>query len=113
MTDRPIAFVNARMVDPERRYDGPGALVVRHGEIADVAHRAAIDGLSDDLRVVDCAGAMLAPGLIDLRVKTGEPGAEAKETLTSAARAAAAGGVTSIVVQPDTEPVVDLSLIHI
>ncbi len=50
---------------------------------------------------------MLAPGLIDLRVKTGEPGAEPKETLKSAARAAAAGGVTSIVVQPDTEPAID------
>ena len=50
---------------------------------------------------------MLAPGLIDLRVKTGEPGAEPKETLKSAARAAAAGGVTSIVVQPDTDPAVD------
>ena len=47
------------------------------------------------------------PGLVDLRVKTGEPGAEPKETLKSAARAAAAGGVTSIVVQPDTDPAVD------
>ena len=50
---------------------------------------------------------MLAPGLVDLRVKTGEPGAEPKETLKSAGRAAAAGGVTSIVVQPDTDPAVD------
>ncbi len=50
---------------------------------------------------------MLAPGLIDLRVKTGEPGTEPKETLKSASRAAAAGGVTSIVVQPDTHPTVD------
>ena len=50
---------------------------------------------------------MLSPGLIDLRVKTGEPGAEPKETLKSASRAAAAGGVTSIVVQPDTDPSVD------
>ncbi len=50
---------------------------------------------------------MLAPGLIDLRVKTGEPGAETKETLASAAWAAAAGGVTSFVVQPDTDPAVD------
>ena len=65
------------------------------------------DGLSKDIEVIDCAGAMLAPGLVDIRVKTGEPGAEPKETLKSAARAAAAGGVTSIVVQPDTDPVVD------
>jgi dihydroorotase len=56
---------------------------------------------------VDGRGAMLAPGLVDLRVKTGEPGFETKETLKSAALAAAAGGVTSIVVQPDTHPVID------
>ena len=48
-----------------------------------------------------------SPGLIDLRVKTGEPGSETKETLASAARAAAAGGVTTFVVQPDTDPVID------
>ena len=63
--------------------------------------------LSDDIRVIDCNGAMLAPGLVDIRVKTGEPGHETKETLKSACRAAAAGGVTSIVIQPDTEPAAD------
>jgi dihydroorotase len=104
---QPTAFINARLVDPESRYDGPGCLVVAEGVIADVTRRPTIDSLSADLRVVDCAGAMLAPGLIDLRVKTGEPGAEPKETLKSASRAAAAGGVTSIVVQPDTDPAVD------
>ncbi|MGH6957150.1 MAG: dihydroorotase, partial [Caulobacteraceae bacterium] len=104
---RPIAFVNARLVDPESGYEGPGALIARGGRIADVTRSAGFSDLSPDVRVVDCAGAMLAPGLIDLRVKTGEPGAEPKETLKSAARAAAAGGVTSIVVQPDTEPAVD------
>jgi dihydroorotase len=104
---RPTAFVNARLVAPESRYDGPGALVVKDGVIADVARRPQFEGASSDLHVIDCNGAMLAPGLIDLRVKTGEPGAEPKETLKSAARAAAAGGVTSIVLQPDTDPAVD------
>ena len=104
---RPTAFVNARLVDPESGYDGPGALVVVEGVIADLMRRPAFSDLSPDIRVVDCNGAMLAPGLVDLRVKTGEPGAEPKETLKSAARAAAAGGVTSMVVQPDTEPAID------
>src|SRR6201985_3439815 len=104
---RPTAFMNARLVDPERRYDGPGALVVAEAVIADVTHRPKLENLSADIRVIDCNGATLAPGLIDLRVKTGEPGAEPKETLKSASRAAAAGGVTSIVVQPDTPPTVD------
>jgi dihydroorotase len=104
---RPIAFVNARLVDPESGYDGPGALLVENGLIAAVRREADFADLSPDIRRIDCNGAMLAPGLIDLRVKTGEPGAEPKETLKSAARAAAAGGVTSIVVQPDTEPAID------
>jgi len=107
MPARPIAFVNARLVDPETGYDGPGGLVVRDGLIADVLHKPGLDGPSGDLEIIDCDGHMLAPGLVDIRVKTGEPGAEPKETLKSAARAAAAGGVTSIVVQPDTDPAVD------
>ena len=104
---RPIAFQNARLVDPESRYDGPGALVVKDGTIVDVSKGKDFNGLSGDVQVIDCGGGMLAPGLIDLRVKTGEPGAETKETLRSAALAAAAGGVTSFVVQPDTDPAVD------
>jgi dihydroorotase len=104
---RPTAFVNARLVDPESGYDGPGALVVVEGVIADVTRGTAFKDVSSDVRVIDCGGALLAPGLVDLRVKTGEPGAEPKETLKSAARAAAAGGVTSMVVQPDTDPAID------
>jgi dihydroorotase len=104
---RPTAFVGARLIDPQSGYDGPGCLIVADGLIAEVARRPAFGPLSPDLEVIDCGGAMLAPGLVDLRVKTGEPGAEPKETLKSAARAAAAGGVTSIVVQPDTDPAVD------
>jgi dihydroorotase len=104
---RPIAFMNARLVDPESRYDGPGCLIAADGLIAEVVRQPAYEGLSGDIEIIECGGAMLAPGLVDLRVKTGEPGAETKETLKSAARAAVAGGVTSIVVQPDTDPVVD------
>ena len=102
-----IAFTNARLIDPEARYDGPGSLVVQGGVIADVVKKPSLGKLSDDIRVIDCNGALLAPGLVDIRVKTGEPGAEQKETLKSACRAAAAGGVTSIVIQPDTDPAVD------
>ena len=107
MNARPLAFANVRLVDPASGYDGPGGLLVRDGLIADVIQGAAPQGASGDIQLVDAGGAMLAPGLIDLRVKTGEPGAETKETLKSAALAAAAGGVTSMVVQPDTQPVID------
>ncbi|MDE2487977.1 MAG: dihydroorotase [Alphaproteobacteria bacterium] len=104
---RPLAFTNVRLVDPASGYDGPGAVLVVEGVIADVARGGELGGLSKDIEVVDGAGALLLPGLVDIRVKTGEPGAETKETLKSAALAAAAGGVTTIVVQPDTHPVVD------
>jgi dihydroorotase len=104
---RPLAFTNVRLLDPATGYDGPGAVIVTEGVMADVVKGSETGGLSLDIEVVDGAGKALMPGLVDLRVKTGEPGAEPKETLKSAGRAAAAGGVTSIVVQPDTNPVVD------
>ncbi|OHB30081.1 MAG: dihydroorotase [Phenylobacterium sp. RIFCSPHIGHO2_01_FULL_69_31] len=104
---RPVAFTNARIVDPASGYDGPGAIIVTEGVIADVVRGGGLGALSADVEVVDAGGALLIPGLIDVRVKTGEPGAEPKETLKSAAMAAAAGGVTTMVVQPDTHPVMD------
>jgi dihydroorotase len=104
---RPIAILGAHLVDPESGYDGPGAVIVTEGVIAEVARAPNIDGLSPDVEIIDAKGALLIPGLIDLRVKTGEPGSEPKETLKSASRAAAAGGVTSIVLQPDTDPAID------
>jgi dihydroorotase len=105
--NRPTAFTNVRLVDPASGYDGPGALIVTEGVIADVAKGGDLGSLSKDVEVIDGKGALLLPGLVDIRVKSGEPGAETKETLKSAARAAAAGGVTSIVLQPDTDPVID------
>ncbi|MEO8115873.1 MAG: dihydroorotase [Phenylobacterium sp.] len=107
MQGRPTAFTNVRLVDPASGYDGPGALIVTEGVIADVVQGRGLGALSRDVEVIDGRGALLLPGLVDIRVKTGEPGTETKETLKSAALAAAAGGVTSIVVQPDTDPVVD------
>ena len=94
-------------MDPASGYEGPGAVIIVEGVIADVAKGKDLGSLSKDVEVVDGQGALLLPGLVDIRVKTGEPGFETKETLKSAARAAAAGGVTTIVVQPDTHPVVD------
>jgi dihydroorotase len=99
-------FTNVRLVDPASGYEGPGGLLVEDGKIARVSHGGDIAAPAD-AEVIDGRGKLLIPGLIDLRVKTGEPGSEPKETLKSASRAAAAGGVTSIVVQPDTDPVVD------
>jgi dihydroorotase len=103
---QPLAFINARLIDPASNRDEPGGLVVKDGTIADIGphlRRNAPDGVE----VVDCKGHVLAPGLIDAQVFTGEPGFEHRETLKTASHAAAAGGVTTIVVMPETNPVID------
>ena len=97
-------ITNARLLDPASGLDAPGALLIRDGLIADCgAGLNAPEGAT----VVDAAGACLAPGLIDLRANLGEPGAEHRETIASAAQAAAAGGITTICVLPDTDPALD------
>ncbi len=101
-----LAILNARLLDPATDYDGPGAVLVEAGRIVEVVHGAGA-AAPEGVEVVDAQGLCLSPGLIDIRVKTGEPGAEPKETLKSAALSAAAGGVTTIVVQPDTDPAID------
>lgn len=100
------AFLNARLVDPQSGRDEQGGLIVEGDVIADLGphlRRNAPAGAD----VVDCRGCVLAPGLIDAQVFVGEPGAEHRETLKTASLAAAAGGVTTIVVMPDTKPVID------
>jgi dihydroorotase len=103
---RPLLIENARLVDPASNTDAHGAVLVEGGVITDLALGGPI-GVPESAEVVDAAGYVLAPGLIDMRVFTGEPGKEYRETLQSAGEAAAAGGVTSFVMMPDTTPVVD------
>jgi dihydroorotase len=105
----PTVFINARLIDPATNRDEPGGLVVRDGIIADIGghlRRNAPDGIPRE-NVHDCRGHVLCPGLIDAQVFAGEPGYEHRETLKTASHAAAAGGVTTIVVMPDTNPVID------
>lgn len=103
MTD--MLFVNAQLINPEADSADPGWLLVRNGLIADLGHDTApsVDGAV----VVDCAGKPLAPGLVDLGVKVGEPGERHKESYASAGQAAARGGVTTMVIRPDTDPAID------
>jgi len=106
-TNRPLAFVNARLIDPASRLDAMGGLIVEGARIAAVTPGLAAKDVPEGAEIIDCAGHVLAPGLIDMHVFTGEPGEDHKETLASAGRAAAAGGVTTIIVMPDTRPVLD------
>ena len=99
------AIYNARLLDPASGRDEKGGILIESGVIADIGPTVTKTTTSDVK--IDAKGKALAPGLIDLRVKTGEPGAENKETLETASDAAAAGGVTTFVVMPDTDPVID------
>jgi dihydroorotase len=101
-----VVLANARLVDPASARDERGAVLVRDGVIADIAWGGAPDA-PEGAEVIDCGGHVLAPGLVDMRAFIGEPGAEHRETLKSASEAAAAGGVTTIVCMPDTNPVID------
>jgi dihydroorotase len=102
MTDTLI--LNARLVDPASGLDQIGGLLVRDGRIADLGPAL---GRPDGAITIDAQGAVLCPGLVDMRAELGEPGGEFRETIASAAIAAAAGGITTLAALPDTEPAID------
>ena len=100
----PLMFINARLCDPARNLETEGQLVVEDGQITQIGqHVTPLEGA----RVIDCKGRLLCPGLIDMQVFTGEPGAEHLETLASASDAALSGGITSMAIMPNTEPTID------
>lgn len=100
-------FRNVRLIDPASGLDGPGELLVRDGAILDVAATAGGLGRPDGAATVDGEGAVLCPGLVDMRAALGEPGFEYRETIASAAEAAAAGGITTLAALPDSLPAID------
>ncbi|TIP30802.1 MAG: dihydroorotase [Mesorhizobium sp.] len=100
-------FSRARIVDPSRGIDEIGTVIVEGRKIVAAGKAALNQGAAQGATVIDCAGKAIIPGLIDARVFIGEPGGEHRETIASASVAAAAGGVTSIVMMPDTDPVID------
>ena len=99
-----ILFTNARLIDPEAGTDSPGWLLVKDGVIAATGSETAMPKADEQ---VECAGACLAPGIVDIGVKVCEPGERHKESYKSAGLAAAAGGVTTMVTRPDTLPTID------
>lgn len=101
-----LTLTDIRIMDPESGRDEVGHVLIEDGRIAALGDTPVRGDVIDGHRLT------CAPGLIDARVKAGEPGQENRETLATAAKAALAGGVTQIVVQPQTEPIIDdLSLV--
>ncbi len=103
----PLALVNARLVDPRRGTETVGGVLVIDATIRAVGASVVPANLPSDAQIIDCKGDIVAPGLIDMCAFIGEPGAEHRETIATATAAAAAGGVTTIIARPDTNPPVD------
>lgn len=102
-----IAYINARLIDPESGLDEKGALLTEGDKIADFGARLFNKGVPEGIEVVDCGGNVLCPGLIDIQVHFREPGQEYKENIETGSRSAVAGGVTAVVCQPNTKPRID------
>ncbi|MFP4043817.1 MAG: dihydroorotase [Rhodosalinus sp.] len=99
-----ILIENARLIDPEAARETRGWLLIRDGRIAGLSGEEAPPGADER---IDARGRCLAPGIVDWGVKIGEPGERHKESFRSAGRAAAAGGVTTLITRPDTLPPLD------
>ena len=97
-------LTNARLIQPVALTDSAGSILIEDGQIAGVYEDKPE---VKDAKVIDCGGLCVAPGIIDIGVKVSEPGERHKESFRSAGRAAAAGGVTTIVTRPDTLPAID------
>ncbi|MSP29974.1 MAG: dihydroorotase [Acetobacteraceae bacterium] len=97
-------FTGVRLIDPASGLDQIGEMLVRNGIIVD---RAPSLGRPDGVQIIQEDGAVLCPGLVDMRVALGEPGFEYRETIASAALAAAAGGITALAALPDSNPAID------
>ncbi len=102
--DEKVAYINARLFDPESGLDETGTLITEGDKIADFGAKVKAP---EGAEVVDCGGHLLTPGLLDIQVHFREPGQEHKETIETGSQSAAAGGVTRVVCMPNTSPVLD------
>lgn len=101
---RDTVIAGARVIDPASGHDAIADVLIQQGRIADIGRG---QGRPEGAETVDGQDAVLCPGLLDMRVELGEPGREYRETVKSVARAAAAGGITSLCALPDSKPATD------
>ena len=100
-------FIKARVMDPSQNVDTHADVLVERGKIVQIGKDLPRNHSHKDFKIIDCKSHILTTGLVDMRTFTGEPGSEHRETIKSASKAAAAGGITSFVMMPDTNPVID------
>ena len=102
-----LLLKNGRVIDPASGFDAVADVLVEDGRIAVVGKNLQ----AIDAEMVDCAGKVVVPGLIDMHVHLRDPGLEAKEDIVSGTQAAAAGGFTTVACMANTRPVVDSSIL--
>ncbi len=100
-----LLIANGYLIDPTQGINGGKNLLIENGRVAGLLTRA--DGVPEGAEVFDATGLVVAPGFIDLHTHLREPGQEYKETIETGARAAVAGGFTSVCAMPNTDPVND------
>ena len=98
-----LLIQNARIVDPSQGLDGVASLLLEDGKVAGIGQALPSEGA----QVIDATGLVAAPGLVDLHVHLRDPGLTHKEDVYTGCRAAAAGGVTSLLAMPNTKPAMD------
>ena len=99
-----LVLAGAQIVDPEQDNLRAGSVAITDGRISAMEYG---DRPLDGRQIIDCSGLNLAPGIVDIGVKVCEPGERHKESFRSASEAAAAGGITTMIVRPDTVPPID------
>ncbi|WP_455466840.1 dihydroorotase [Bartonella sp. B39] len=104
---KPIVFQNARIIDPSRTIDEIGTVIVENGLITAAGKEALNQGIPAEAEIINAQNKAILPGLVDARVFIEEPGNERCETIASASQSAAAGGITSLLMMPDTRPIID------
>ncbi|WP_455475368.1 dihydroorotase [Bartonella sp. B17] len=102
-----IVFQNARIVDPSRAIDEIGTVIVENGLITVAGKEALNQGIPEGAEIINAQNKAILPGLVDARVFIGEIGGEYRKTIASASQSAAAGGITSFFLMPDTHLIID------
>jgi len=102
-----IALTNARLIDPHSGLDEIGDLLIEGKKIKAMGNNLFYNNSPENTLKINCNGNILCPGFIDINTHLREPGEEYKENINTASESALAGGITSLICMPDTQPVID------
>ena len=101
-------FINANIIDPHNSINENGGMIIAEdGSIEAIGKKVNTNNIPSREKIIDLKGKYIFPGLVDMRVFAGEPGYEYKENFRTLSNAALAGGVTSVVTMPNTDPIID------